>query len=157
MRELASLRFAESPLLRSQHKNHRKPNPPLHFVSLSPRFYEVNIKSKSRSAGFILLFLNPSESKLSSVFEIKKTESFNSVFMYWYRRRDLNPHGHYCPLDFKSNVSTNSTTSASDLKIKINLTFRAKNGIRTRDLHLGKVALYQLSYFRENKMNVLCN
>ena len=25
---------------------------------------------------------------------------------------------------------------------------RAKNGIRTRDLHLGKVALYQLSYFR---------
>ncbi len=26
--------------------------------------------------------------------------------------------------------------------------FRAKNGIRTRDLHLGKVALYQLSYFR---------
>ena len=32
----------------------------------------------------------------------------------------------------------------------------AKNGIRTRDLHLGKVALYQLSYFR-NYMNIaLC-
>ena len=28
---------------------------------------------------------------------------------------------------------------------------RAKNGIRTRDLNLGKVALYQLSYFRELK------
>jgi hypothetical protein len=27
--------------------------------------------------------------------------------------------------------------------------FRAKNGIRTRDLNLGKVALYQLSYFRK--------
>ena len=29
-----------------------------------------------------------------------------------YRRRDLNPHEHYCSLDFKSNVSTDSTTSA---------------------------------------------
>jgi hypothetical protein len=29
---------------------------------------------------------------------------------------------------------------------------RAKNGIRTRDLHLGKVALYQLSYFRFSKI-----
>ena len=29
-----------------------------------------------------------------------------------YSGRDLNPHGHYCPLDFKSNVSTNSTTRA---------------------------------------------
>lgn len=26
--------------------------------------------------------------------------------------------------------------------------FRAKDGVRTRDLDLGKVALYQLSYFR---------
>ena len=26
--------------------------------------------------------------------------------------------------------------------------FWAKNGVRTRDLNLGKVALYQLSYFR---------
>ena len=26
---------------------------------------------------------------------------------------------------------------------------RAENGIRTRDLNLGKVALYQLSYFRD--------
>jgi hypothetical protein len=58
-----------------------------------------------------------------------------------YSRRDLNPHGHYYPLDFKSSVSTNSTTRAL-------LIVRAKNGIRTRDLHLGKVALYQLSYFR---------
>ena len=28
------------------------------------------------------------------------------------------------------------------------LIFRAENGTRTRDLNLGKVALYQLSYFR---------
>ena len=27
-----------------------------------------------------------------------------------YLGRDLNPHGHYCPQDFKSCVSTNSTT-----------------------------------------------
>jgi hypothetical protein len=65
------------------------------------------------------------------------------------------------PQDFKSCVSTNSTTRAtpdfhrdhyaplkepwfgSFKKIK-----RAKDGVRTRDLDLGKVALYQLSYFR---------
>ena len=29
-----------------------------------------------------------------------------------YSRRDLNPYGHYWPLDFKSSVSTNSTTRA---------------------------------------------
>ena len=29
-----------------------------------------------------------------------------------YSRWDLNPYGHYCPLDFKSSVSTNSTTWA---------------------------------------------
>ena len=43
--------------------------------------------------------------------------------------------------DFKSCVSTNSTTRASRN--------RAKNGIRTRDPNLGKVVLYQLSYFRK--------
>ena len=37
-----------------------------------------------------------------------------------YSRRDLNPHEHYCSLDFKSNVSTNSTTRAKK---------RAKDGI----------------------------
>ena len=42
--------------------------------------------------------------------------------------------------DFKSCVSTNSTTKAK---------WRAKNGIRTRDPDLGKVVLYQLSYFRK--------
>ena len=36
-----------------------------------------------------------------------------SSVLYW--RRDLNPHGYYYPLDFKSNVSTNSTTSANIL------------------------------------------
>jgi hypothetical protein len=57
-----------------------------------------------------------------------------------YSERDLNPHRHYCPLDFKSSVSTDFTIRAEHIG--------AKNGIRTRDLHLGKVALYQLSYFR---------
>ena len=31
---------------------------------------------------------------------------------HMYSRWDSNPHGHYCPLDFKSSVSTNSTTRA---------------------------------------------
>ena len=61
-----------------------------------------------------------------------------------YSERDLNPHRHCCPLDFKSSVSTDSTIRAFMMGHKK----RAKNGIRTRDLNLGKVALYQLSYFR---------
>ena len=32
--------------------------------------------------------------------------------------------------------------------------FGAENGIRTRDLDLGKVALYQLSYFRVGTANI---
>ena len=56
----------------------------------------------------------------------------------------MNPHRHCCPLDFKSSVSTDSTIRAFMTGHKK----RAKNGVRTRDLNLGKVALYQLSYFR---------
>ena len=54
------------------------------------------------------------------------------------RERDSNPHSHYWPRDFKSLVSTNSTIAAPG----------AENGTRTRDPNLGKVVLYQLSYFR---------
>ena len=51
--------------------------------------------------------------------------------------------------DFKSCVSTNSTTEA----YKKEAAFRgflcgAGDGIRTRDPNLGKVVLYQLSYSR---------
>ena len=74
---------------------------------------------------------------------------------FLYRRRDLNPYGHFCPLDFKSSVSTNSTTSAAVIKKAERVRLcGAKNGIRTRDLHLGKVALYQLSYFRVLHVNI---
>ena len=34
------------------------------------------------------------------------------------------------------------------------LRLRAENGARTRDLNLGKVALYQLSYFRNGTTKV---
>ena len=57
------------------------------------------------------------------------------------RERDSNPHGHSWPRDFKSLVSTNSTIAASS---------GAENGTRTRDPNLGKVVLYQLSYFRKS-------
>jgi hypothetical protein len=58
------------------------------------------------------------------------------------RERDSNPHNHFWSRDFKSLVSTNSTIAAT---VCIN---GAANGTRTRDLDLGKVALYQLSYCR---------
>ena len=54
--------------------------------------------------------------------------------------------------DFKSCVSTSSTIWAGvNLLFKrfpVEKTFRAKDEIRTRDPDLGKVVLYQLSYFR---------
>ena len=65
------------------------------------------------------------------------------------RERDSNPHSHYWPRDFKSLVSTNSTIAAALSR------FGAANGTRTRDLNLGKVALYQLSYCRISLVKVL--
>ena len=73
--------------------------------------------------------------------EQKKRTSESDAFrgsLLWCRERDSNPHSHYWPRDFKSLVSTNSTIAAP----------RAENGTRTRDPNLGKVVLYQLSYFR---------
>ena len=81
-----------------------------HSVAES-RYYKVNIKTTSARGGCIVLFQDLSKASFQRSWN-KKTESFDSVFMHLYRRRDLNPHGHCCPLDFKSNVSTNSTTSA---------------------------------------------
>ena len=57
-----------------------------------------------------------------------------------YPKRDLNPHSHYWPKDFKSFVST-IPPFGHPLR-------RAENEARTRDPNLGKVVLYQLSYFR---------
>jgi hypothetical protein len=66
---------------------------------------------------------------------------------------------HCCIQDFKSCASTNSTTRAS-LQYAVETyanknskpcgleSFRAEDETRTRDPHLGKVMLYQLSYFR---------
>ena len=61
---------------------------------------------------------------------------------YLYSKRDLNPHSHCWPRDFKSLVSTDSTIRATLQRT------RAENETRTRDPNLGKVVLYQLSYFR---------
>ena len=62
-----------------------------------------------------------------------------------YSKRDLNPHSHYWPKDFKSFVSTIPPFEHPQKR-------RAENETRTRDPNLGKVMLYQLSYFR----NILC-
>ena len=58
-----------------------------------------------------------------------------------YSKRDLNPHSHYWPKDFKSFVSTIPPFEHPFKE-------RAENETRTRDPNLGKVMLYQLSYFR---------
>ena len=59
------------------------------------------------------------------------------------RERDSNPHSHYWPRDFKSLVST---IPPFELQIWV---LRAEDGTRIRDPNLGKVVLYQLSYFRK--------
>ena len=72
----------------------------------------------------------------------------------------LEPIRAHCSRDFKSRVSTNSTTRATLFPLVLSIVpferttlpfdtkKRAGNGTRTRDLNLGKVALYQLSYSR---------
>ena len=44
---------------------------------------------------------------------------------------------------------TPAKRKTSDNSLIITRLSRAENGTRTRDLNLGKVALYQLSYFRK--------
>ncbi len=60
-------------------------------------------------------------------------------------RAGLEPAQPLLAKDFKSLVSTNSTIAATGF----NLCVRAENETRTRDPNLGKVVLYQLSYFRK--------
>ena len=55
----------------------------------------------------------------------------------------LEPAQPQWPRDFKSLVSTDSTIRA---------TYGAENETRTRDPNLGKVVLYQLSYFRISEL-----
>ena len=79
----------------------------------------------------------------------KKSDNLLSLFLYsgW----ELNPHLHYCKQDFKSCVSTNSTTRVSGGEKKIPLSgifFGAEDRARTGHPDLGKVVLYQMSYFR---------
>ncbi len=61
-------------------------------------------------------------------------------------RDEIRTHTAFRPLPPQSSVSTNSTTRTFVSIIDARL--RAKNGTRTRDPDLGKVVLYQLSYFR---------
>ena len=64
-------------------------------------------------------------------------------------RDEIRTHTAERPLPPQSSVSTNSTTRTSiNLQIETDKKIRAKNGTRTRDPNLGKVVLYQLSYFR---------
>ena len=84
-----------------------------------------------------------------------------------YPKRDLNPHSHHWPRDFKSLVSTDSTIRASYSKGILSPSClpippsghpiqrtRAANETRTRAPDLGKVVLYQLSYCRIAGANV---
>ena len=70
-----------------------------------------------------------------------------SIFIKPFKKRrlvleaGLEPAQPQWPRDFKSLVSTDSTIRASFQR-------RAENETRTRDPNLGKVMLYQLSYFR---------
>ena len=61
-----------------------------------------------------------------------------------YSKRDLNPHSRCRPRDFKSLVST---IPPFEPQIWV---LGAEDGTRIRDPNLGKVVLYQLSYFRNN-------
>ena len=58
----------------------------------------------------------------------------------------IEPARTQCPLDFKSNVSTNSTTRPKVLTNKSKNYFSSGGGIRTPDLQVMSLTSYQLLY-----------
>ena len=68
-------------------------------------------------------------------------------------RDEIRTHTTERSLPPQSSVSTNSTTRTNiNPQTEIYKKNRAKNGTRTRDPNLGKVVLYQLSYFRNSNL-----
>ena len=107
------------------------------------QIYKQSLKEtayRKKKTTQIRLF-NQHYAEKSSKTPIKRTSlrSFTYKGML-YPKRDLNPHSHYWPKDFKSFVSTIPPFGQPSCG--------AENEARTRDPNLGKVMLYQLSYFR---------
>ncbi len=75
-----------------------------------------------------------------------KLSHFPTAIKMWCRGPESNRYGSLLPQDFKSCASASSATPAS---------YGAENGTRTRDPNLGKVVLYQLSYFRMSTRNFI--
>ena len=60
-----------------------------------------------------------------------------------------------CPrlfLSYNPQLTSCQLKNAKKRKPVIRLSSRAIDGVRTRDLHLGKVAYYQLYYYRTSSM-----
>ncbi len=70
--------------------------------------------------------------------ETSINKTFTEVSLY--SKRDLNPHS--------CNSQRILSPSCLPFHHSSNISKRAKDGTRTRDPNLGKVMLYQLSYFR---------
>ncbi len=60
----------------------------------------------------VLRIINDFENRSFQSRTLKKQKNPQHVLRVLYSRWDLNPYGPYSPLDFKSSVSTNSTTRA---------------------------------------------
>ena len=78
-----------------------------------------------------------------------------------YPRRELNPYFRCGKLDFKSSASTSSATRVKRYEQKKSKPevwiVRAEDRARTGHPDLGKVVLYQMSYFRKIKKELLVN
>ena len=87
-----------------------------------------------------------------SSFVVPNKKSRSNERLKLYSGTELNRHSHYCEQDFKSCVSTNSTTRVLDSEKKSpeksGDQIRAEDRARTGHPDLGKVVLYQMSYFR---------
>jgi hypothetical protein len=86
----------------------------------------------------------------------KKAPNKCSELLLMYPGTESNRHSHYCEQDFKSCVSTSSTTRVGKKNpVSDGKNFGAEDRARTGHLDLGKVALYQMSYFRIKKRTAL--
>ena len=93
--------------------------------------------------------------KRSSRTELRARYSINWRSAAWRRRPELNRSDGFCrPAPNHSATSPASELEAPGRPGPLGLPglpeTGAEDGARTRDLNLGKVALYQLSYFRES-------
>ena len=88
----------------------------VHPIGFEPMTYALEVRCSIQLSYGCIIEGYPYDEHPSVPFNQLRPDlrlGFYFLLPLWYSERESNPHGHYWPLDFKSNVSTYSTTRAS--------------------------------------------